>query len=86
MSNYCNCGSTDEQWAEDEMDDYETEMVHISRIRPDDVVRHDGKNRTVGKYIKHGGFMGSTLFGDSYKSGTDKVERILVNKKKKNRT
>lgn len=69
--------------SEDEMDDRESEMVHISKIRPDDVVRHNGKTLTVGnKDIKHGGFMGSTLFGDSYKLGKDKVERVLVNKKK----
>jgi hypothetical protein len=69
--------------SEDEMDDRESEMVHISKIKPNDVVRHGGKTVTVGqKDIKHGGFMGSSLFGDSYKLGKDKVERVLVNKKK----
>lgn len=58
--------------------DYKTKEVHISDIKYGDTVIHKGEMKTVGKKdIKHGGFEGSTLFGDSYKSGKDKVTLVL---------
>lgn len=54
------------------------EEVHISDIKWGDTVFHDGYIRTVGKKdIKKGGFMGDTLWGDSYKGGRDMVKRAL---------
>jgi hypothetical protein len=51
-------------------------MVHISLIKVGDVIDRDGKETTVCAHnIKRGGFMGTTLFGDSYKSGYELVKR-----------
>lgn len=50
--------------------------VHISQIKSGDTILHNGQITTVCKNnIKHDSFMGTTLFGDSYRSG-----RILVTK------
>lgn len=55
----------------------EIEFVHISQIRAGDVVRHNGKDMTVGNNnLKRSEFMGVTLWGDSYKSGYQKVARV----------
>jgi|TARA_R110000851_G_scaffold63075_5_gene144408 hypothetical protein len=54
------------------------EEVHISKIGIGDTVFHDGAERTIcSRVIKFGGFMGTSLFGDSYRSGRKKVKRIL---------
>jgi hypothetical protein len=52
--------------------EFTEKKVHISRVRPGDVVVcSDGHDRTIGaKDIKRGGFLGTTLWGDSYRSGT----------------
>jgi hypothetical protein len=51
---------------------------HISNIRQGDTVIHNGEARTVGKNdIKHGTFMKSTLFGDSYSLGTRSVKLVM---------
>ena len=43
----------------------------------DTIIDKEGKMRTVtGKDIKHKTFMGSTLFGDSYRLGTEKVDVV----------
>ena len=56
--------------------------VHISTIKGGDTVRIGGVLKTVGKNdIKHGGFMGSTLFGDSFLLGTIPVEKVTFNAK-----
>ena len=48
-------------------------QVHISHVRAGDVVRHAGKDRTISaKDIKRG-FMGVTIWGDSYRLGRDLV-------------
>jgi len=45
--------------------------VHISRVRVGDAVLcTDGKVRTVCHNSFSNGFMGTTLFGDSYRLGT----------------
>lgn len=50
------------------------EAVHVNTIRQGDTVEINGHLKTVcGKDIKTGGFMGATLFGDSYRSGTAPV-------------
>jgi len=52
--------------------------VHLSTIKwGDTVVCKDGHTRTVGKKdIIHGGFFGSTLWGDSYKMNKEKIEKV----------
>lgn len=48
--------------------------VHIDTIRHGDTIIMDGGPKTVSsKYIKSG-FMGTTLYGDSYKLGTEPVK------------
>lgn len=52
------------------------EQVHISQIMAGDTVEIDGVAKTVsGNNIKRG-FMGKTLFGDSFKMGTVPVKKI----------
>lgn len=61
--------------------DVEVRPVHISLIRAEDTVLHDGKVQTVGPGdIKHNHFMGSTLFGDSYILGLKPVQRLVMNR------
>jgi hypothetical protein len=52
-----------------------TRQAHIDTVRVGQIVRcPDGLDRTVGvNDLKRGGFMGTTLWGDSYKSGTSAV-------------
>ena len=53
-------------------------FVHISTIKAGDTIIHNGKESTVCKNdIKTGGFMGTSVFGDSYRSGTKLVEVVL---------
>lgn len=51
-------------------------LVHISSLKVGDVVRHNGREMTVGRGDIRIGFMGRTLFGDSYRLGSDPV--VLV--------
>ena len=58
-----------------------TKFVHISTIKAGDTIIHNGKESTVCKKdIKIGGFMGKSIFGDSYQSGYKLVEIVLYNK------
>lgn len=61
------------------MYNYNIQQVHISDIIVGDTILHtDGKLTTVCKNnIKRGGFLGTTLFGDSYKSGRIMVKKII---------
>ncbi len=57
---------------------YSTVQVHISTIHQGDTVIHNGKMKTVsGTDIKEGGFLGKTIFGDSYHSGYHLVTRVV---------
>lgn len=52
------------------MGNYILKDTHIDEVGVGDTVVHGGHLRTVCKNnIKVGGFMGTTLFGDSYRSG-----------------
>ena len=54
-----------------------TELVDVCLIRVGDTIVHRGEIRTVsGNNIKRNRFMGTTLFGDSYRLGYKKVVRI----------
>lgn len=49
--------------------------VHIDTIRAGDTVEHNGVFKTVCPGDLKSGFMGTTLFGDSYRLGTQPVMR-----------
>ena len=59
--------------------DYKIALVHIDDIKiGDTIICEDGEMRTVCKNnIKYSGFMGTTIFGDSYHSGYKKVKKVL---------
>lgn len=53
--------------------------VHISTIKPGDTVEHAGHLKTVcAADLKQSGFMGLTLFGDSYRLGTLPVRLAVL--------
>ena len=59
------------------MTNYYTVKTHIDMIRAGDTVQHNGELRTVCKSdLKYGGFMGTSLFGDSYRLGTVPVQLV----------
>ena len=59
------------------MTNYNTVNTHINTIRAGDTVLHNGELRTVcNSDIKRGGFMGTSLFGDSYRLGTLPVQLV----------
>jgi len=52
--------------------------VHISEINPGDTILHrDNLVYTVGNNSIKSGFMGITLFGDSYNLGTTLVKKVV---------
>jgi len=58
-----------------------TEFIHISQIKSGDTVIHEGQIQTVsGSNIKHDKFMGVSLFGDSYRLGSQLVARFTFKK------
>jgi len=63
-----------------------TEQIHIDLLKAGDTILHDGKEMTVcNKDLKRGGFMGTSVFGDSYKSGYQPVIRVLKSWKEQQR-
>lgn len=61
------------------MNNTKTNPVHISQIRAGDTIVHNGQLTTVcANNIKTGGFCGTTLFGDSYRSGTKAVDKVVA--------
>ena len=58
-----------------------TDFVHISQIQTGDTVIHEGILKTLSaNNIKHDKFMGTTIFGDSYRLGNKLVARFTFNK------
>lgn len=58
---------------------YHIKEVHIDDIRVGDVVEIDGVLKTVShENIRKGGFMGSSLWGDSYRMGTKLVKLAII--------
>lgn len=58
---------------------YKITPCHITDIRQGDTVMHDGAMRTVsGNNIGRCPFMGRSLFGDTYKLGTELVQRVDI--------
>lgn len=58
---------------------YEVIDTHIDNIKPGDTVEHNGKKMTVCRSdIKRGTFMGTTLFGDSYRLGRLPVKKVNI--------
>lgn len=59
------------------MTNYDTINTRIYMIRSGDTVFHNGELRTVcDSDIKRGGVMGTSLFGDSYRSGSLPVQLV----------
>lgn len=56
-----------------------TEFVHISQVNAGDTIMLKGVETTVCKKDigVDDGFMGKSLFGDSYKSGHTLVEKVF---------
>lgn len=51
--------------------------VNIFDIKPGDTIFHNGQQRTVCRNnIIDGGFMGRTIFGDSYLAGRKPVIKV----------
>lgn len=56
---------------------YTTTPCHINELRIGDTVLHNGGLITVcRRNLSRGGFMGTTLLGDSYRSGALPVTRV----------
>ena len=56
---------------------YRIVETHISCIKVGDTVMHEGMMKTVnGTSIKRGGFMGTSLWGDSYHLGNKPVQLV----------
>lgn len=54
------------------------EHVHISTITAGDTIMYKGEMKTVCKNnIKYDPFMGITIFGDNFKCGHTKVEKVI---------
>lgn len=61
------------------MIEYEIREVHISLVRPGDVVCFCGNLMTVGRNnIKRNEFTGITLFGDCYMLGLKPVKIAVI--------
>lgn len=52
--------------------------VHITDVCVGDTVEHNGKLMTVCRSNIKSTFMGTTLFGDSYLSGSLPVSRVTI--------
>ncbi len=64
-----------------EVRQFPCERVHISEITVGDTVYIDGVLRTVSRAnFCPDGFMGPTLFGDSFHLGTKKITRVKLRK------
>ena len=60
-----------------------TTPTHISLIRAGDTVTVNGQTKTVCRADLKTGFMGLTLWGDSYKLGAIPVQRVNMDQGKK---
>lgn len=57
---------------------YRIEQCHIRDLKSGDTVMHQGRMVTVSaSNLKRDAFMGTTLVGDSYRLGTQPVERVV---------
>ena len=60
------------------MTTYAVVHTHIDLIRPGDTVLVDDHLKTVSPGDTKEGFMGTTLWGDSYRLGTLPVKRAII--------
>ena len=60
---------------------YHIRPTHIDLIRPGDVVQTGTTLRTVCNGDVRDGFMGKTLWGDSYRLGTLPVQLVVIETK-----
>ena len=60
-------------------EDWPTELIHISLVDIGDIIRHDGRDRTICKKdIGKVELLGRTIWGDSYWAGNKPVIRVLT--------
>lgn len=60
---------------------FDTVQIHITDLNAGDTIIHGGLMRTVcSNDIKKDGFMGVSVFGDSYRSGHKPVELVVFKK------
>jgi len=60
------------------MGNFIIEDTHISQIRVGDTVEHNGEIKTIsGTNIKRCSFMGTSIFGDSYRIGRIPVKKVI---------
>lgn len=57
---------------------YDIKPTNINEIKQGDTVMIDGEIRTVGNKNIKNGFMGITLFGDSYRLGCEPVQKVVI--------
>ena len=61
--------------------DYNIQNVHISTISVGDtIISKDGHMTTICKNNLSHGFMGHVINGDSYKLGTELVQKVIFKK------
>ena len=61
--------------------DYNIQNVHISTINVGDtIISKDGHMRTICKNNLSQGFMRHVINGDSYKLGTELVQKVIFKK------
>ena len=59
--------------------DYEIKLVNKEDIKVGDIIIcEDGIMRTVGKNNITHGFMGTCIFGSSYRLGLEKVKKVII--------
>jgi hypothetical protein len=59
------------------MYNYEIKIINIQEVQAGDTVEHNGQLKTVCQNNIHTGFIGITLFGDSYRMGTIPVKKVI---------
>ena len=62
------------------MIEYKIQLVHKDNVLAGDAIEHNGKIMTVCHCDFRVGFMGLTIFGDSYYSGRKPVKKVIIKK------
>ncbi len=63
-----------------QMIEYKIQLVHKDNILAGDAIEHNGKIMTVCNCDFRFGFMGLTIFGDSYCLGRKLVKKVVIKK------
>jgi len=60
------------------MIEYKIQQVHKDNVFAGDSIEHNGKIMTVSNCDFRVGFMGLTIFGDSYCLGRKQVKKVII--------